>query len=261
MIKKYIKRIFNYLGLNIEKYNKEFVNLSFDKIILNILEENPIIFDVGANEGQSISKYLKIFNKPTIHAFEPLNDQFDKLESQYNSYKNIILNNFALGDKEEMKKFYKAKKSSTSSFNKFNLNSEWIKLRSKQNNTSIENFAEKIDDVKISTLDNYCINNKINTIDLLKIDTQGYEDKVLEGAKDMIQNNKINIIICEIMFDDSYEKYFNFSDIEKYLINNDFRMVGIDLINNSLFSGVVFFADVMYINKKNYDIGKINIVK
>lgn len=261
MIKKYIKKIFNQIGLDIKKYNKEFINLSFDKIILNILDENPIIFDVGANEGQSINKYLKIFSKPIIHAFEPLNEQFYKLETQYKSHKNITLNNFALGDREEIKKFYKAKKSSTSSFNKFNFNSEWIKLRSKQHNTSIENFVETIDDIKISTLDNYCTNNKINTIDLLKIDTQGYEDKVLEGAKNTIQNNKINIIICEIMFDDAYEKYFNFSDIEKYLINNNFRMVGIDLINNSLFSGVVFFADVMYINKKNYDLKKIKIIK
>ena len=83
-------------------------------------------------------------------------------------------------------------KSSTSSFNKFNFNSEWIKLRSKQHNTSIESLVETIDDIKISTLDNYCANNKINTIDLLKIDTQGYEDKVLEGAKNTIKNNKIN---------------------------------------------------------------------
>ena len=66
--------------------------------------------------------------------------------------------------------------------NKFNFNSEWIKLRSKQHNTSIESFVETIDDIKISTLDNYCANNKINTIDLLKIDTQGYEDKVLKGS-------------------------------------------------------------------------------
>ena len=36
-------------------------------------------------------------------------------------------------------------------------------------------------------------------------------------------------------------------------------MVGLDLINNTLFSGLVFFADVMYLNKKKFDIDKISI--
>ena len=56
------------------------------------------------------------------------------------------------------------------------------------------------------------------------------------------------------MFDNVYEKYFSFSDIEKYINPNDFRMVGIDLINNNLFSGLVFFADVYYFNKKTYNL-------
>ena len=47
---------------------------------------------------------------------------------------------------------------------------------------------------------------------------------------------------------------FSFSDIEKFLIPNNFRMVGINLINNNLFSGLVFFADVMYFNKNYYKI-------
>ena len=46
------------------------------------------------------------------------------------------------------------------------------------------------------------------------------------------------------MFDDVYDKYFSFTDVEKYLINNNFRMVAINLVNNNLFSGLVFSADV-----------------
>ena len=88
----------------------------------------------------------------------------------------------------------------------------------------------------------------------MKIDTQGYEDKILEGCSELIKKNKIGIIITEIMFDNVYDKYFSFSDIEKFLIPNNFRMVGINLINNNLFSGLLFVADVMYFNKKHYKI-------
>lgn len=42
--------------------------------------------------------------------------------------------------------------------------------------------------------------------------------------------------------------------IEKYLLPNNFRMVGLDLVSNNLFSNLVFFADVYYFNKKHYNV-------
>lgn len=66
----------------------------------------------------------------------------------------------------------------------------------------------------------------------------------------LIKQNKIKAIVTEIMFDNVYDKYFSFSDIEKFIIPYNFRMVGIDLANNNLFSGIVFSADVYYFNKK-----------
>ena len=64
----------------------------------------------------------------------------------------------------------------------------------------------------------------------MKLDVQLYEDKVLEGSLNSLKNDKIKIIEVEIIFNDYYEKYFNFNDIEKYLITNNFRMVGMDLL-------------------------------
>ena len=95
---------------------------------------------------------------------------------------------------------------------------------------------------------------KINQIDLLKIDTQGYEDKVLQGSLNVIKANKIKVIMTEISFDDIYDKYFSFSDIEKYIIPHNFRMVGIRLGSDNLFSGSGFSSDVYYFNKNYYDI-------
>ena len=54
------------------------------------------------------------------------------------------------------------------------------------------------------------------------------------------------------MFDNVYDKYFSFSDLEKYIIPYNFRMVGIQLGNNNLFSSLNFFADVYYFNKNFY---------
>jgi hypothetical protein len=55
-------------------------------------------------------------------------------------------------------------------------------------------------------------------IDILKIDTQGYEDKVIAGSKNLIKKNKIKIIQLEIIFSEIYQNTLNIYDIEKFLI-------------------------------------------
>ena len=60
------------------------------------------------------------------------------------------------------------------------------------------------------------------------------------------KKNQIGIVITEIIFDDVYDKYFNFSDLEKFLIPYNFRMVGINLINNNVLYGRISFGDVKY---------------
>ena len=172
--------------------------------------------------------------------------------SKFKNNKNIFLNNFALGDKTEEKEFNVTAKTGNSSFNKINLGTDWLKVRSKQYNTSEEGYVTSVQKVNIIKLDDYCKDNNISVIDLVKIDTQGYEDKVLEGSLNSIKQNKIKAIVTEIMFDNVYDKYFSFSDLEKFIIPHNFRMVAIDVANNNLFSGYVFFANVCYFNKNFY---------
>ena len=216
------------------------------------ISNNPTIFDVGGNKGQSIEKYLNIFDKPIIHSFEPIKTEFNYMCSKFKNNNNIFINNFALGNKTEEKEFNLTAKTGNSSFNKINLGTDWLKLRSKQFNTSEEGYVTSVQKVNVIKLDDYCEDNNISIIDLVKIDTQGYEDKVLEGSLNLIKQNKIKAIVTEIMFDNVYEKYFSFSDIEKFLIPYNFRMVGINMSNNDLFSSLVFAADVCYLNKHFY---------
>jgi len=253
-MKKLIKKIFNKLGFSITKLDKGKKKINFNELLKEKIPKNPVIFDVGGNKGQSVDKFIKIFSNPIIHSFEPIKSEYDFMYSKFKDNNNIFLNNFALGNKKEEKEFNITANTKNSSFYKINKNTEWLKTRSKQYNTTEEGYVVPKQKVIINTIDNYCKDKKIDRIDLLKIDTQGYEDKVLEGSFNTIKNNKLRAILTEIIFDNVYEKYFSFSDIEKYLIPYNFRMVGIDLQNNSLFSGSIFFADVYYFNKKFYNI-------
>ena len=68
-IKNKIQSIFNFFGFKLEKIeNKQFKNL--DLYTKMLIPGNPVIFDVGANQGQSILRYKRIYPKSFIHCFE-----------------------------------------------------------------------------------------------------------------------------------------------------------------------------------------------
>tara|TARA_A100001011_G_scaffold18357_1_gene18878 strand:- start:650 stop:1429 length:780 start_codon:yes stop_codon:yes gene_type:complete len=255
-MKKIIKKIFSFFGIQVSKNifgtyikykNKDYTELSFDDIYKKKISYKPIIFDVGANEGQSIKRFKKIFPDSQIHAFEPIDEEFKKLENIYKNDKTVYLNNFALGEGESTKDFYVTKASGNSSFINLNKNSDWIKIRSAENKVPIEEFIKEKKKLKVISLDNYCKSKKIEKIDILKIDTQGYEDKVLSGSQNLIQN-EIKFIECEIMLDDVYEKHLNFSDIEKYLIPHDYRLTALNHHGGfrNIYEGHMFVVDVLY---------------
>tara|TARA_B110000238_G_scaffold119984_1_gene129989 strand:- start:3297 stop:4073 length:777 start_codon:yes stop_codon:yes gene_type:complete len=246
-MKKIINFLFNILGFEIKRKHRN--KLNFNDIYQKFFRDDLIIFDVGANKGQSIERFKKIFPKSTIHAFEPIKKEFDFLKKTYGEKKDIIINNIALGEKSYQKKLNLSKRTGVSSFNNFNLAHKWIKIRSKQYNTNVEGFLEGEQLVNVVTLDEYCLSHNIGKIDILKVDTQGYEDHVLAGAVKSIKNDIIKAIELEIIFDDTYDKYLTFSDLEKYLLPS-FRFCGIKNYNQNLFEGINFFAEILYLNKK-----------
>ena len=258
-MKKIIKRIFRFFGLNISKIPQNFTDtedykkLNFNDIHISLTKKkNPIIFDIGANQGQSIIRFKKLFPNSEIHAFEPIEKEFSNLRSKFQNDNSIILNNFALGENEEEKDFYIATNTGNSSFYKLNPNTKWLEVRSKQFNIKPENFISEIKKIKIKTLDEYCKSNKITKIDILKIDSQGYEDKILLGASKILEKKIVKIIETELMFDDIYEKHLSFYDIEKYLIKNNFRLIALEPLNfKNLFEGYMFCVDALYLNNDN----------
>ena len=76
----------------------------------------------------------------------------------------------------------------------------------------IEDFTEI--NVQTQTLDDFCLDEKIENIDVLKMDTEGNELNILKGATKLLSENKINVIYTEIS-----DTKKNFIEKEKYIIN------------------------------------------
>ena len=97
-------------------------------------------------------------------------------------------------------------------------------------------------------MDNFCKKNKLKNIHILKIDTQGNEAKVLKGSSKSIRMGIFNIIELEIIMGDYYEEYSNFYEIEKYLVNNNYRLIALDKRLN-FFNDKRLYCNALYIRK------------
>lgn len=238
--KKFIQKIISLSGYKLIK-NSNFIKLyrTLDQS-LKILVKNkePIIFDVGAHNGESIKRYTNIFNDAKFHSFEPQKKNFFKLKKYENN--KIKINNFALGAQNKILKFNINDDDSTSSFLKASHSEKFINKKLKLN---------KIENIKIETLDNYVEKHKINTIDILKIDVQGFERDVLLGAKKTLKNI-VKIVELEIIFIDYYQKKSSFYELENILYPLGFELFTVSSPVLKDKSYQLKWMDAIYISKK-----------
>ena len=147
----------------------------------NLANDPLIVFDVGANHGHFCCSVARRNPRANVYAFEPNPSLFAKLTETKVKGKlsNLMLENTALGDTVEEANFNVSEKGDqgVSSFLNFSHNighDDYWKTR-----RDFE-FSESIK-VKIDTAKRYVVSKDIKRIDFIKIDTQGFDLKVLMG--------------------------------------------------------------------------------
>jgi FkbM family methyltransferase len=139
------------------------------KWFVNNIKENWVCFDCGANIGYYTILFAQMASKGWVHSFEPT-VTFDMLVEniKYNKINNVNLVNMAVGSK-------------TGKFTEI-LNKCWGYEVEK----CLYNFI---------TIDTYCKKFKIKRIDLIKIDTDGWDFEILMGAKNIINKFHPKVMI------------------------------------------------------------------
>ena len=237
-MKKIFQKILNLFGYRISSIKKNNIK-DFDETLKKVFSDSKLnIIDIGANTGQSIARYQKLFNKSKIYSIEPSKYAFYKLKKKYNHKKNIYLYNHAIGDLNQKKIFYDYKNNVLSSFNKLN-----------ENNILKNKFKKNL--VNVLTLDNFCRKHRLKNVHILKIDTQGNENNVLKGSRKSIRNGIFNLIELEIIMGDYYERYSNFYEIEKYLVNSNYRLLAVDKRLN-FYNDKRLYCNALYLRKDIY---------
>ncbi len=148
--------------------------------------ENLVVFDVGANTGHYSREWLAQGGRALkeLYAFEPSTHNHMSLEAITDPRFHLIKK--ALGKENGVSTLYtNAPGSGLASLTKRNLSFK----------NGIEMSIEE--QVEVATVDSFLDENNIPSVDLMKIDVEGHEYDVLQGAQHSIQSGKINAVAFE----------------------------------------------------------------
>ena len=199
------------LGLSVSHYG------TYEELEAKIMEEKiemgNIVVDVGANIGLHTLNMARIVgNTGQVFAFEPDPSNFEILKKnvKINNYKNIILEQKAVGDKHGRTTLYQSD----------HPGKHRIFPQTEQAKSQVQ--------VELTNLDNYFDSDMIDKINFIKIDVEGLEFSVLKGMKNILKNSKKIKILFEFMPENTMEAGFTPIELLNYLISHNFKLYCID---------------------------------
>lgn len=180
-----------------------------------MLKPQSIFLDVGANIGVFTLMAASKIKKGRIYSFEPIPKVLDTL------YQNISINQI-----QDKVKVFKKVVSDKNGIEKFIIQetSEYSHIsKSISKGTSIPSVK----------LDDFCKGEKINFIDMIKIDVEGAELKVLKGLEEFLRKGRVKILIVEISTNCQLYGYTQQQVIDylreigylTYILNQELRLI------------------------------------
>lgn len=166
------------------------------------IHKAKVIIDVGANVGFFTMLTRDIFSESKVYSFEPIKPTFICLKNNFLEDKNVKIYNMALSNFIGTAKMsYDKDNSATNSISK-----------------------EGNEKVKVTTLDAFVRNEIIKEIDILKIDTETFENYVLMGAKNTLAITKYLLIEITLLNNNNYtiSSLFKLLNCKKF----NFQLVG-----------------------------------
>ncbi len=207
--KKLVRKAFNLIGLDIRKAKRD------KKAVWLESFDIKTVIDVGANIGQFAIDVRKLYPDAAIYSFEPLPQPYNELLMNTKSFAKFKPYNFALGDYEGITKMYS---------NEFSQSSSMLEMADSHKQAFPHTRNASSITVNIHTLDATVSELQLDSDILLKIDVQGSEKQVLDGARETLNKVKINII--ETSYIPLYKDQTLFGDVHNYLDELGFRFHG-----------------------------------
>ncbi|MFC5284576.1 FkbM family methyltransferase [Pedobacter alpinus] len=196
------------------------------------------VLDIGANTGQFANLIQKVLPQASIISFEPIKKCYDELLVNTKNI-NVKAFNCALGDVEEQQEInISAHTPSSSLLNMADLHTEVF---------AGTNFVEK-EIISIKRLDDVFPDLKINGKFMVKVDVQGFEDRVIKGGVETLK--KADSVLIETSFVELYKDQLLFDGIYQLLIGLGFEFKGNYTQTKNKEDGSILYAESFFTNTK-----------
>lgn len=142
-------------------------------------------FDVGANDGGTARLASSYFPRAHVFAFEPHPETFANLVRRMGGQPRFAAYNMALGSEIGEATLFEY---GSSTINSLVPNAPYaVRFSEVAKNLSVQ----------CTTVDAFCTENNIDTVDVLKVDTEGFDIQVLKGAANLMNTRAIRFIYFE----------------------------------------------------------------
>lgn len=152
-----------------------------EKWLISLLPTQPKVFDVGFYDGSYTEEVLLQRPEARVVCFDPSRFGRRIFDAKYGSEPRVVFVDVALSNAKGEAVFYDYENMCNS-------------LSPRRE--GLLNEAEKYT-VKVMTVDEVCKLRGETHLDLMKVDAEGYDLHVLEGAEDMLQRQAIDIVMFE----------------------------------------------------------------
>ena len=244
MVKRVVNRLLRPAGLEVRRIQDQVANEQCDPFWVQgqlIKNKFPTIFDVGAHIGNVTAVYRSLFPTATIHAFEPYPESFQALKTRFHS--------------DPLVKPHAAAVSDSAGVIEMNLNADTYTNSIFKSATQGAEFwgenrldTREIIKVPTTTIDDYCRNHAIQTIDILKLDIQGAELKALQGARSILESGRVDLVYMELLLAPTYQGQPAFEDYLHFF--NEVGYTLLDLFNPTRKNFYMIQSDIIWLPVK-----------
>ena len=182
------------------------------------LHDLPVrtVLDVGANTGQFAHIARQLFPTSLIYSFEPLEDCFRELTNSFRSDSLWRGYRCALGAEEGEALLHRSIYSPSSSL---------LAMADLHQEAFPHTKGGRDERVPIHRLDDLLTSAELIPDVLFKLDVQGFEDRVLDGAMRVLATSEV--VIVEVSFEHLYHEQASFEDVYERLRNAGFSFNGV----------------------------------
>lgn len=163
-------------------------------------QEFRTIIDVGANVGETTRMFRRLWPQSHVHAVEPVQSTFDRLQQEFSNDPQVSCHRLALGDKAGPARILSAP------------------LKKMNHIVSAQDEVRgPVEDVQLETGTRFCELHRIESIDFLKIDAEGFDLQVCKGFEALLSEERIASLQVETTLQLQHRRLIPLPEFVNYL--------------------------------------------